>query len=187
MWRQIRALAKEKPVVASMVDVAASGGYYISMACDKIVAEEKTITGSIGVVTSKFNLEKLNEKLGYNTEVISRGRYAEILASNRGFSEDEAAYFEEGAQKAYKSFTTKAAASRNMTIDDMLTVAQGRVWTGRQALDRNLVDRVGGLWEAVTLCYNMTDLRDQKTANQSIRIQYMREPKNGFIDTKKYY
>ena len=114
-------------------------------------------------------------------------RHLARFTNTRGFSEDEAAYFEEGAQKAYKSFTTKAAASRNMTIDDMLTVAQGRVWTGRQALDRNLVDRVGGLWEAVTLCYNMTDLRDQKTANQSIRIQYMREPKSGFIDTKKYY
>ena len=87
MWREIRSCSKEKPVIASMVDVAASGGYYISMACDKIVAEEKTITGSIGVVTSKFNLEKLNEKLGFNTEVLSRGRYAEILASNRGFSE----------------------------------------------------------------------------------------------------
>jgi len=180
MWREIRALCKEKPVVASMVDVAASGGYYISMACDKILAEEFTITGSIGVVTSKFNLEKLNEKLGYNTEVISRGRYAEILASNRGFTEEEAAYFEEGAQKAYKSFTSKAAASRNMTIDDMLTVAQGRVWTGRQALNRNLVDKVGGLWEAVSLVYNMTDLRNQKATNQSIRIQYMREPKSGF-------
>ena len=180
MWREIRALCKEKPVVASMVDVAASGGYYISMACDKILAEEFTITGSIGVVTSKFNLEKLNEKLGYNTEVISRGRYAEILASNRGFTDEEAAYFEEGAQKAYKSFTSKAAASRNMTIDDMLNVAQGRVWTGRQALNRNLVDKVGGLWEAVSLVYNMTDLRNQKATNQSIRIQYMREPKSGF-------
>lgn len=107
MWREIRSLCKEKPVIASMVDVAASGGYYISMACDLIMAEEFTITGSIGVVTSKFNLQKLNEKLGYNTEVISRGRYAEILASNRGFTDEEAAYFEEGAQKAYRSFITK--------------------------------------------------------------------------------
>lgn len=107
MWREIRALSKEKPVIASMVDVAASGGYYISMACDLILAEEFTITGSIGVVTSKFNLQKLNEKIGYNTEVISRGRYAEILASNRGFTDEEAAYFEEGAQKAYRSFITK--------------------------------------------------------------------------------
>lgn len=93
---------------------------------------------------------------------------------------DEAAYFEDGAQRAYKSFTSKAAASRNMTIDEMLNVAQGRVWTGRQALDRKLIDKIGGLWEAVTLCYNMTDLRDQNKVNQSIRIQYMREPKSGF-------
>lgn len=78
MWREIRLLSKEKPVIASMVDVAASGGYYIAMACDRIVAEELTITGSIGVVTSKFNAEKLNEKIGFKVETLSRGRFAEV-------------------------------------------------------------------------------------------------------------
>jgi protease-4 len=78
IWRELRKLCREKPVVASQVDVAASGGYYLSMGCDEIVAEELTVTGSIGVVTSKFNLEKLNEKLGFNTETISIGRYAEV-------------------------------------------------------------------------------------------------------------
>ena len=67
-----------------------------------------------------------------------------------------------------------------MPVDDMNTVAQGRVWTGRQALNRNLVDKVGGLWEAIELCYNMTDLKNQKATNQSIRFQYMREPRSGF-------
>lgn len=78
IWREIRELSKVKPVVASMVDVAASGGYYIAMACDQICAEELTITGSIGVVSSKFNLKELNEKIGYGVETISRGRYAEV-------------------------------------------------------------------------------------------------------------
>jgi protease IV len=78
MWREIRLLSNEKPVIASMVDVAASGGYYIAMACDQIVAEELTITGSIGVVTSKFNAEKLNEKIGFKVETLSRGRFAEV-------------------------------------------------------------------------------------------------------------
>jgi protease-4 len=78
MWREIRQLSAIKPVVASMVDVAASGGYYISMACDQIVAEELTVTGSIGVVTSKFNAEELNKKIGLNIETISRGRFAEV-------------------------------------------------------------------------------------------------------------
>ena len=79
MWRELRALSDEKPVIASQVDVAASGGYYLSMACDAIFSEELTVTGSIGVVTAKFNVEELNAKLGYGTEMISRGRYAEVL------------------------------------------------------------------------------------------------------------
>lgn len=78
MWREIRLLSREKPVVASMVNVAASGGYYIAMACDCIFAEELTITGSIGVVTSKFNVGELNKRIGYGVETVSRGRYAEV-------------------------------------------------------------------------------------------------------------
>jgi hypothetical protein len=81
MWREIRELSALKPVVASQVDVAASGGYYISMACDQIVAEELTITGSIGVVLSKFNTKNLSAKLGVGVENISRGRYAEVIYS----------------------------------------------------------------------------------------------------------
>lgn len=124
MWREIRELSSVKPVVASMVDVAASGGYYISMACDEIVAEELTVTGSIGVVTSKFNLEALNNRLGFSSETLSRGRYAEVLSSSRGFTTEEEEYFELGAQKAYSSFITKAAASRGMSVEDMHRVAQ---------------------------------------------------------------
>ena len=78
MWREIRSLSREKPVVASQVDVAASGGYYLSMACDEIVSEELTVTGSIGVVTSMFNAEKFNKKIGLNSETLSIGRYAEV-------------------------------------------------------------------------------------------------------------
>ena len=78
VWREIRALARVKPVVASMVDVAASGGYYFAMACDQIVAEELTVTGSIGVVLTKFNTKRLNEKLGIGTETVSIGKFAEV-------------------------------------------------------------------------------------------------------------
>lgn len=176
MWREIRLLSKEKPVVACQVDVAASGGYYLSMACDCIVAEDTTITGSIGVVTSKFNIQKLNEKIGFNSETLSIGRYAEVLSSSRGFTDEESAYFEEGAKKAYKSFVSKAAASRNMTFESMQEVAQGRVWTGRQALQIGLVDDLGGYWKALTLAAKLCNL-PSKTS--SVNIQTLREPKSG--------
>merc|ERR1711871_562484 len=163
MWREIRQLSLVKPVVASQVDVAASGGYYISMACDKIVAEEFTVTGSIGVVTSKFNAGELFEKIGYGTETISRGRFAEVLTASRGFTEDEEKYFSESAQKAYKSFTTKAAYSRSKSVEDLLEHAQGRVWTGKQAQNRGLVDEIGGLWKALSIAVNMTDINTTQT------------------------
>merc|ERR1711871_1535449 len=178
MWREIRALAEEKPVIASQVDVAASGGYYLSMACDAIFAEELTVTGSVGVVTAKFNTGELNQKLGVGTETISRGRFAEVLSTSRGFIEDEEAYFEDGAQKAYTSFITKAAASRSFpSVDAMNEVAQGRVWTGRQALNNGLVDRMGGLWAAAQAAAHLADI---DVDSSGLNLQVLAEPRSGF-------
>ncbi|CAN0871347.1 Serine protease SPPA, chloroplastic [Linum grandiflorum] len=152
MWREIRLLAASKPVVASMGDVAASGGYYMAMATDAIVAENLTLTGSIGVVAVKPNLGKLYEKVGYNKEIISRGRYAELFgAEQRPLKSDEAELFEKSTQYSYKQFRDKAALSRSMDVDEMETVAQGRVWTGIQAASRGLVDANGGLSRAIAI------------------------------------
>ncbi|KAI8476080.1 MAG: peptidase family S49-domain-containing protein [Monoraphidium minutum] len=152
MWREIKQLGAKKPVIACMGDVAASGGYYMSMAASAIVAAPLTITGSIGVVTGKFNLAELYARAGYSKELISRGRYAQLLAAdNRPFSADEEELFNASAQYAYESFRDKAASSRGMAVDDMQAVAQGRVWSGTAAASRGLVDVVGGLWEAVGL------------------------------------
>ncbi|XP_022885616.1 serine protease SPPA, chloroplastic-like [Olea europaea var. sylvestris] len=152
MWREIKLLAASKPVIASMADVAASGGYYMAMAAQAIVAENLTLTGSIGVVTGKFNLETLYEKIGFNKEIISRGRYAELTAAEqRPFRADEAELFAKSAQNAYKQFRDKAAFSRSMTVDSMEEVAQGRVWTGSDAASRGLVDAIGGLSRAVAI------------------------------------
>eukprot|EP00878_Enallax_costatus_P002709 GHUV01002898.1.p1 GENE.GHUV01002898.1~~GHUV01002898.1.p1 ORF type:complete len:287 (+),score=89.13 GHUV01002898.1:3-863(+) len=124
----------------------------MSMAAQAIVAQPLTITGSIGVVTGKLNLSELYERVGYNKTLLSRGKFAEFLAAdNRPFNDDEEALFAESAQFAYKSFRDKAAASRNMPIKEMQAVAQGRVWTGQRALQRKLVDVLGGLHEAVAL------------------------------------
>ncbi|XVF54515.1 hypothetical protein PTKIN_Ptkin05aG0186600 [Pterospermum kingtungense] len=152
MWREIRLLAASKPVIASMSDVAASGGYYMAMAAQTIVAENLTLTGSIGVVTGKFNLGNLYEKLGFNKEVISRGRYAEVFAAEqRPFRPDEAELFAKSAQNAYKQFRDKAAFSRSMPVDKMEEVAQGRVWAGKDAASRGLVDAIGGLSRAIAI------------------------------------
>ncbi|CAL5445074.1 unnamed protein product [Camellia sinensis] len=152
MWREIRLLAASKPVIASMADVAASGGYYTAMAAGVIVAEDLTLTGSIGVVTGKFNLGKLYEKIGFNKEILSRGRFAELtVAEHRPFRPDEAELFAKSAQNAYKQFRDKAAYSRSMTVDKMEEVAQGRVWTGKEAVSRGLVDAIGGFSRAVAI------------------------------------
>lgn len=159
MWREIRLLAASKPVIASMSDVAASGGYYMAMAAQTIVAEKLTLTGSIGVVTGKFNLGKLYEKIGFNKEIISRGKYAELFAAEqRPFRPEEAELFKKSAENAYSKFRDKAAFSRSMTIDEMEEVAQGRVWNGKDAAPRGLVDAVGGFSRAVAIAKHKANI-----------------------------
>ncbi|KAL8124024.1 hypothetical protein AgCh_011869 [Apium graveolens] len=163
MWREIRLLAASKPVVASMADVAASGGYYMAMAAGAIVSENLTLTGSIGVVTGKFNLGKLYERIGFNKDIISRGRYAELTAADqRPFRPDEEELFAKSAQNAYSQFRDKAAFSRSMTVDQMEEVAQGRVWTGNDAASRGLVDAIGGLSRAVAIAKKKADIPENK-------------------------
>ncbi|WJX91418.1 hypothetical protein P8452_73199 [Trifolium repens] len=152
MWREIKLLATKKPVIASMSDVAASGGYYMAMGAKTIVAENLTLTGSVGVISKKFNLEKLYEKIGLNKEIISRGKYAELFKANqRSFRPHEAELFAKRAQNMYKQFLDKAAFSRSMTVDKMEEVAQGRVWTDKDAISHGLVDAIGGLSRAIAI------------------------------------
>lgn len=163
MWREIRLLAATKPVVVSMSDVAASGGYYMAMAAETIVAEKLTLTGSIGVVTGKLNLGKLYERIGFNKEIISRGSFAELYAAEqRPFRPDEAELFAKSAQNAYRQFRDKAAFSRSMTVDQMEEVAQGRVWSGKDAASRGLVDAIGGFSRAVAIAKQRANIQDSQ-------------------------
>jgi protease-4 len=167
MWREVRKLAQRKPVVACMGDVAASGGYYIAMAATAVVASRLTITGSIGVVTAKPSLGGVYERTGVTKEIVSRGRYAQLLAAdNRPFTEDERALFDRGAERAYAEFRDKAAESRGVTPDEMERWAQGRVWAGDAALERGLVDAIGGVDEAVRIAEVAAGLYGEDAAGE---------------------
>ncbi|GHP10739.1 hypothetical protein PPROV_000947000 [Pycnococcus provasolii] len=161
MWREIRSLRRVKPVVASMGDLAASGGYYMSMACEKIFAYPLTLTGSIGVVTGKFNLASLYDRIGYGKETLSIGRFAQVGSDERSFTDEEREYFEKNAGRSYASFRDKAAESRGMSIKEMEKLAQGRVWTGAEALSKGLVDAIGGIEEAAQEAASLAGFRSK--------------------------
>jgi protease-4 len=134
-----------------MSDVAASGGYYIAMPAHAIVAEPATLTGSIGVVMIKFVIDGTLKKLGMNMLSVTNGRYADLYSPVRPFSPDERARVAQLMQATYDTFVEKAAAGRNTTPERIDAVAQGRVWTGKQAKQIGLVDELGGLQRALVL------------------------------------
>ena len=151
IWREVLLTKNQKPLVASMSDVAASGGYYISMPAHAIVAEPATLTGSIGVVLTKFVIDGTLKKLGMNMEGVSQGKYANMYSPVRPFSPEERARMVENMQATYDTFVEKAAQGRNTTPERIDAIGQGRVWTGRQAKEIGLVDELGGLDRAVAL------------------------------------
>jgi protease IV len=151
IWRQMNLLSKKKPLVISMSDDAASGGYYIAMTGDPIVAYPGTETGSIGVVFGKPDLHGLYEKLGITKDAIQRGRFADIDSDYQSLNPAERQKLKDGIDASYKDFVSKVAAARRRPYDQIEPVAQGRVWLGSQALSRGLVDENGGLDRAVEM------------------------------------
>jgi protease IV len=151
IWRELMLTRDMKPLIVSMGDVAASGGYYIAVPAHTIVAQPGTLTGSIGVVTGKFALGGTMDKLGVGTGTVTDGRYADIYSPFKPFSPDERARIEEQLQATYELFLSRVAEGRKTTKEKIDAVAQGRVWTGRQALERGLVDELGGLDRAIRL------------------------------------
>jgi protease-4 len=149
MWRQMNLLSKKKPVVISMSDLAASGGYYMSMTGDPIIAYPQTETGSIGVVFGKPNLKGLYDKLGVNKDAVQRGRHAGIDSDYTNLTDEERAILRNGIDESYRDFLQKVADARKRKVEEIDAVAQGRVWLGSQAKDRGLVDELGGLETAL--------------------------------------
>ena len=147
IWRALEATGK--PVVASMGDTAASGGYYISMGADAIFAEPGTLTGSIGVLGGKIALDGLMQKLGVTTSVIQRGKNSGVMSFNTAFSDSEREAMQQMLNTVYDLFTKKAATGRHMEHAALEKLARGRVYTGRQAKEIGLVDQLGTLADAV--------------------------------------
>jgi len=151
MWRELMLTRDLKPLIVSMGDVAASGGYYIAVPAHTIVAEPGTLTGSIGVVTGKFVLGGAADKLGVGTGSVSDGKRAEIYSPFRAFNPEERARVEEQMRSTYELFVSRVATGRKSSREKIDAVGQGRVWTGHQALERGLVDQLGGLGLAIRL------------------------------------
>jgi protease-4 len=151
IWRELMLTREVKPLVVSMGDVAASGGYYIAAPAHAIVAEPGTLTGSIGVVTGKFVVDGTLDKLGIDIAAVSEGAYAEIYSPFKPFSPAERARVQAQMRATYDLFVSRVAEGRGRTAAEIDAVGQGRVWTGRQAREIGLVDELGGLSMAIGL------------------------------------
>lgn len=176
IWQKIREVSKEKPIYASMSDVAASGGYYIAMGCDTIIAYPQTLTGSIGVISMIPNISKMMGKIGITVDTISIGNNSQFFNGALPFNEQDKKKFREMMFSMYKSFVSKAAESRNMTFEQMRQLAKGRVWTGQDALKLGLVDVLGDWQTAI----NIAKKRIGVPLDKKVAVEIYPRPKDEF-------
>ncbi len=165
IWRDIELTKKVKPVVVSMGNVAASGGYYISCNANRIFAEEGTITGSIGVFGMLPNFTELSNRIGVHTEEVSTHKNAAGYSPFTPLKDNTRAIIQEGVEKVYTTFISRVAAGRNLTIDQVDAIGQGRVWSGSEALKNGLVDEIGGLDAAIKYAAKLGKTTDYYTHN----------------------
>ncbi|MGL5445624.1 MAG: signal peptide peptidase SppA, partial [[Mycobacterium] stephanolepidis] len=167
IWREVmRAREAGKPVVASMGAVAGSGGYYVAMGADAILANPGTITGSIGVITGKFITRGLKEKLGVASDTLRTNANADAWSSNEPFTDEQRDLVEAEIDMHYEDFVQRVADGRNLSVDAVKAVAQGRIWSGRDALEHGLVDELGGFRDAVAKAKKLADI----DADDDVRI-----------------
>ena len=160
IWREIDLLKKEKPVVVSMGDVAASGGYYIACGADSIFADANTITGSIGVFSVIPNAEKfLKNKVGITFDRVKTGQYADAPSATRALTITEQRFLQAGVDSVYHTFKSRVAAGRQKSVAYIDSIAQGRVWTGADAINVGLVDKIGTLNDALASAAKMAKLK----------------------------
>jgi protease-4 len=157
----VKRAASEKTVVVSMGSVAASGGYYISAPATRILANPGTITGSIGVILEIPNVQGLMDKVGVRTEVIKSGKHKDLASAFRTMSDEDRRVLQNVIDDVYEQFIEDVAAARDLGVDEVRRMADGRIYTGRQALELGLVDELGGLEEAITLSAELTGIEGE--------------------------
>ncbi|GGO64884.1 signal peptide peptidase SppA [Nonomuraea cavernae] len=160
VWREVVLTRRVKPVIVSMGDLAASGGYFVSMAADVIIAQPGTLTGSIGVFGGKPVLTELLEKIGVNSELVAEGANAGMFSTSRGFSPEQWERVNAWLDRIYDDFVGKVAECRDLSRERTHELARGRVWTGADAQERGLVDELGGLEDALRLARERARLAD---------------------------
>ncbi len=166
IWREVKLTADEKTMVVSFGNVAASGGYYLSCGADKIVANPNTITGSIGIFGTIPNFgELLNDKLGITTDVVKTNKNSDLLTLTRPMTETERNLLQRNIEEGYQTFITHVAEGRRMTIAQVDSIGQGRVWSGENAKQIGLVDEFGGLKEAIALASEIEGLEEYRTVS----------------------
>lgn len=164
IWRELELAKKEKPLVVSMGNLAASGGYYIACNADVIVAEPTTITGSIGVFGAIPNAYELSKKMGINAEQVATNNSAKYSL----FEPMDKKFYEvtkEGVEQIYTTFVNRVATGRKMSFEKVDAIAQGRVWTGKEALENGLVDELGGLQDAINVAVQLSDIKSYRIRN----------------------
>ena len=177
IWREVkRARERGKPLVASMGAVAASGGYYVSMGADAIVANPGTITGSIGVITGKLVVRDLKDRLGIGSDTVRTNANADAWSADEAFTPEQHAHREAEADLLYSDFVERVAEGRDLTIEAVDVVARGRIWTGADALERGLVDELGGFRTAVRRAKVLAGL------NEDTEVRLVSYPGSSLLD-----
>ncbi len=160
IWYAITQLQKEKPVIVSMGDYAASGGYYIACSADTIIAQPGTLTGSIGIFGTIPNTAGLNKKIGLTFDGVKTNKMSDAISTNRPFTPEERDLMQAYVNEGYELFVKRCAEGRNMDIDELKAIAEGRVWTGETALELGLVDMLGGVNDAVRVAAEKAGLEN---------------------------
>jgi len=174
IWRELVLTKRKKPLIVSMSDVAASGGYFIACPGDYILAQPGTITGSIGVISGKVSLQGLYQKIGFSKEIVKRGAHADFYTTTRTFSDEEREIVRRQIKQFYSDFVDKVASGRKLPFAYVDGIAQGRVWTGNQALQNKLVDEFGGINLALALAKEKAGIPDESAVQIVTLPRYRR-------------
>ena len=186
MWRELAVAKKEKPVILSFGDYAASGGYYMSCGADSIFAQPNTLTGSIGVFSLVLNMKKfLGNKLGLTFDGVKTAAHADMATSVNPMNETEKRFMQNGVDSIYKTFLTRVANGRKMSVAMVDTIAQGRIWTGSRAIGLGLVDKLGGLQDAIDCAARMAKLKDYRIKEYPEPMSWWEKLFGGYKNTAK--